>query len=75
VLRSLADNQSDLDHAIANGSVKLTDGATKADEARAMANAKGNLASPAAGSRTTLVGGRFEDGSAIQRGSSFATMR
>jgi pilus assembly protein CpaB len=73
VLRSLADNQSDLDHAIANGSVKLTDGATKADEARAMANAKGNLASPAAGSRTTLVGGRFEDGSAIQRGSSFAT--
>lgn len=77
VLRSLADNQSDLDHAIANGSVKLAEGATKADEARAMANAKGDakgsLASPVAGSRTTLVGGRFEDGSAIQRGSSFAT--
>jgi Flp pilus assembly protein CpaB len=34
-LRSLADNQSDLDRAIASGSLKLPDGATKADEDRA----------------------------------------
>ena len=39
VLRSIADNQTDLDHAIANGSVKLPDGASKADEDNAMAAA------------------------------------
>lgn len=72
VLRSLADNQSDLDHAIANGSVKLPEGATKADEARALAGAKGN-ASSGSGSRATLVGGRLSDGAAIQPGSTFAT--
>jgi len=36
-LRSLADNQTDLDHAIANGSVSLPGKATKADEDRALA--------------------------------------
>jgi pilus assembly protein CpaB len=72
VLRSLADNQSDLDHAIANGSVKLPEGATKADEARALAGAKGN-ASSGSGSRATLMGGRLSDGAAIQPGSTFAT--
>lgn len=38
-LRSLADNQADLDRAIANGAVKLPDGATKADETRLLAAA------------------------------------
>jgi pilus assembly protein CpaB len=38
-LRSLADNQGDLDRAIANGAVKLPDGATKADESRLLAAA------------------------------------
>jgi pilus assembly protein CpaB len=38
-LRSLADNQGDLDRAIASGQVKLPAGATKADEDRAMATA------------------------------------
>ncbi len=76
VLRSLADNQSDLDHAIANGSVKLPEGATRADEARALASAKGNPGNAGAtgpGSRTTLMGGRLSDGAAIQPSSSFAT--
>lgn len=36
-LRSLADSQTDLDHAIANGSVKLGADASKADEERALA--------------------------------------
>jgi pilus assembly protein CpaB len=36
-LRSLADNQTDLDRAIASGSLKLPAGATKADEDRALA--------------------------------------
>jgi len=36
-LRSIADNQTDLDRAIANGSVKLPAGATKADEEKALA--------------------------------------
>jgi pilus assembly protein CpaB len=39
VLRSIADNQTDLDRAIANGSVKLPDGASKADEDSALAAA------------------------------------
>ncbi|WP_084455803.1 Flp pilus assembly protein CpaB [Novosphingobium rosa] len=78
VLRSLADNQSDLDHAIANGSVKLPEGATKADEARALASAGNNGPASAAGSRATLMGGRLSegrsnDGAAIQPGSTFAT--
>lgn len=38
-LRPLADNQSDLDHAIASGQVKLPNGASKADEEKALANA------------------------------------
>jgi pilus assembly protein CpaB len=71
VLRSLADNQSDLDHAIANGSVKLKDGATSADEARALAGA--NPSGNAGGNtRATLMGGQL-DASPIQRGSTFAT--
>lgn len=36
-LRSLADNQSDLDRAIASGNLKLPAGATRADEDRALA--------------------------------------
>jgi len=72
VLRPLADSQNDLDHAIANGSVKLKDGATGADEARAMAGAKGNLASTAGNSRATLMGGKL-DVDPIERGSTFAT--
>jgi pilus assembly protein CpaB len=39
-LRSLADNQGDLDRAIASGQVKLPAGATKADEDRALAMAQ-----------------------------------
>ena len=38
-LRSLADNQADLDRAIANGSVKLPEGASRADESRLLAAA------------------------------------
>lgn len=38
-LRSLADNQGDLDRAIANGAVKLPEGASKADENRLLAAA------------------------------------
>ncbi|WP_172339061.1 Flp pilus assembly protein CpaB [Novosphingobium sp. SG751A] len=38
-LRSLADNQGDLDRAIANGAVKLPEGASKADETRLLAGA------------------------------------
>ena len=72
VLRPLADNQNDLDHAIANGTVKLKDGASLADENRAMAGAKGNLASAASGGRATLVGGKL-DADPIQAGSTFAT--
>jgi pilus assembly protein CpaB len=72
VLRPLADNQNELDHAIANGSVKLKDGATGADESRALAGAKGNLASAADGGRATLMGGKL-DADTIQPGSSFAT--
>lgn len=71
VLRSLADNQSDLDHAIANGSVKLKDGATGADEARALAGA-GPANASGGSSRATLMGGQI-DASPIQRGSTFAT--
>lgn len=70
VLRPISDNPNALDHAIANGSVKLKDGATSADEAKAMAGA--NLASEANGSRATLMGGRLDAGP-IERGSSFAT--
>lgn len=71
VLRSLADNQSDLDHAIANGSVKLGDNATGADEASALAKA-GGASSTGNGSRVTMMGGRL-DASPIERGSTFAT--
>lgn len=71
VLRSLADNQSDLDHAIANGSVKLKDGATGADEARALAGA-GPANAAGGSSRATLMGGQI-DASPIQRGSTYAT--
>jgi pilus assembly protein CpaB len=71
VLRSLADNQSDLDHAIANGSVKLKDGATGADEARALA-ASGPANAAGGSSRATLMGGQI-DASPIQRGSTYAT--
>jgi pilus assembly protein CpaB len=70
VLRPISDNPASLDHAIANGSVKLKDGATGADEAKAMAGA--NLASEAGGSRATLMGGRLDAGP-IEKGSSFAT--
>jgi len=38
-LRSLADNQGDLDRAIAHGAVKLPEGASKADESRLLAAA------------------------------------
>ncbi len=38
-LRSIADNQSDLEHAIASGSVKVPDGASKQEEERLLAKA------------------------------------
>ena len=62
VLRSLADNQSDLDHAIASGQVKLPNGASKADEEKALANAM-NHPSDSKGPESFVTGGdvsRFE---------------
>jgi len=57
-LRSLADSQTDLDRAIASGSVKLPDGASKADEDRALA---------AADRRPIDTGGTMTTGGEISR--------
>jgi len=55
VLRSLADSQTDLDHAIASGQVKLPAGASKADEDKALANI---IAKPNdVGANTFVTGG------------------
>ncbi|MBW8784323.1 MAG: Flp pilus assembly protein CpaB [Novosphingobium sp.] len=53
-LRSLSDNQSELEHAIANGSIKIPDGASKADEDKLLASA-GNR--PQDGATSFVTGG------------------
>jgi pilus assembly protein CpaB len=53
-LRSLADNQSDLDRAIADGSVKVPAGATKAQEEKLLAQAMNR---PIDGGSTFVTGG------------------
>lgn len=53
-LRSLADNQSELDRAIADGSVKLPSGASKEDEEKALAQVMNR---PAEGGTTFATGG------------------
>lgn len=63
-LRSLADNQSDLDRAIADGSVKVPAGASKAQEEKLLANAMNR---PIDGGATFVTGGdvsRFQRRSA-----------
>ena len=55
-LRSLADSQTDLDRAIASGSVKLADGASKADEERALLAAS---RSPMDGGSSVTTGGEI----------------
>jgi pilus assembly protein CpaB len=63
VLRSIADNQSDLERAIASGEVDLPDGASKEDEERLLRQA---LARPQDGATTYVTGG---DVSRFQRSS------
>lgn len=63
-LRSLADNQSELDKAIASGSVKVPAGASKAQEEKFLADAMNR---PVEGSSTFVTGGdvsRFQRRSA-----------
>ncbi|WJS98452.1 Flp pilus assembly protein CpaB [Novosphingobium humi] len=55
-LRSLADNQGDLDRAIANGAVKLPEGASKADENRLLASASRSSAFGGSGGETMTTG-------------------
>jgi pilus assembly protein CpaB len=54
VLRSIADNQSDLERAIASGEVDLPDGASKEDEERLLRQA---MARPQDGASTYVTGG------------------
>jgi pilus assembly protein CpaB len=63
-LRSLADNQSDLDRAIADGSIKVPNGATKQQEEKLLAQAMNR---PIDGGATFVTGGdvsRFQRRSA-----------
>lgn len=53
-LRSLADNQTELEHAIASGTVKLPDNATKADEDKMLAAGANR---PVEGTTTFSTGG------------------
>lgn len=55
-LRSLADNQGDLDRAIANGAVKLPEGASKADENRLLAAASRPSAFGGSGGESMTTG-------------------
>jgi pilus assembly protein CpaB len=54
VLRSIADNQSDLERAIASGAVSVPDGASREDEESLLRQA---VASPQDGSSTFVTGG------------------
>jgi len=54
VLRSIADNQTDLERAIASGSVDLPDGASREDEERLLRQA---IATPQDGASTFVTGG------------------
>lgn len=53
-LRSIADNQSELDRAIANGSVKVPEGASKAEEDRLLNSARSR---PVEGATSFVTGG------------------
>lgn len=68
-LRSLADNQAELDSAIANGSVKVPAGATKAQEDKLLADAMNR---PIDNGTTFVTGG---DVSRFQRRTSTPTVR
>ena len=63
VLRSIADNQTDLERALASGDVDLPDGASKEDEERLLAQA---VARPQEGATSYVTGG---DVSRFQRSS------
>ncbi|HZV09606.1 MAG TPA: Flp pilus assembly protein CpaB, partial [Novosphingobium sp.] len=54
VLRSIADNQSDLDHAVASGQVKLKDGASPQEESRLITAAMNR---PSQGATSFSTGG------------------
>ncbi len=65
VLRSIADNQGELDRAIASGAVKLPEGASKAEEERILNSA---LRGPIEGATTFSTGGdvsRFQRRSVV----------
>ncbi len=74
-LRSIADNQTELEKAIATGSVKLPEGATKAEEDRILNKA---LSQPIEGATSFVTGGdvsRFQrrtGGTAPRAGGGFA---
>jgi pilus assembly protein CpaB len=71
-LRSIADNQTELEKAIASGTVKVPEGASKQEEERILNKA---LVAPSEGATTFVTGGdvsRFQRRSAQSKGS-FAT--
>jgi len=72
-LRSIADNQSELDRAIASGAIKVPDGATKAEEDRLLAKGANG---PMDGATTFVTGGdvsRFQRRSIPRQQSSAPT--
>ena len=72
MLRSIADNQSELERAIASGAVDLPDGASKEDEERLLRQA---MARPQDGASTFVTGGdvsRFQRSSVPRAGAQVA---